>query len=179
MHVDVIPDRKVLCESVVEVRIGMLDASKGLVRKHNPESKRVVGGVSLPDLDLVFRVQKLDQRGEIKPRRPAADDRDPECPLRGPQPPSRRRNRCSFPVGVRGNASTNSIARGYLYGAIWPLTKSCNVFAGSRPSSAPAWTTTTALTIIPRSSSGTPITAASATAGCRRRASSTSGPAML
>jgi hypothetical protein len=28
--------------------------------------------------------------------------------------PSLRRNRCSFPVAVRGSASTNSIRRGYL-----------------------------------------------------------------
>src|SRR6185503_19768617 len=36
--------------------------------------------------------------------------------------------RCTFPVSVRGNASTNSMARGYLYGAIARLTWSCRVF---------------------------------------------------
>jgi hypothetical protein len=34
--------------------------------------------------------------------------------------------RCSLPVSVRGSASTNSIARGYLYGAIALFTCSCS-----------------------------------------------------
>ena len=40
----------------------------------------------------------------------------------------RRRNLCSFPVSVRGSASRNSTARGYLYGATVAFTKSCSAF---------------------------------------------------
>ena len=71
----------------------MLDASERLVGKDDPEPKRVVRGVPLPYLDLVLRVQQLDQRREVEPRRPAADDRDAECLLRGAQLLSRSRKR--------------------------------------------------------------------------------------
>src|SRR5207248_4382939 len=40
-------------------------------------------------------------------------------------------NLCSFPVSVRGRASTNSTRRGYLYGAIAPFTWSCKLFASA------------------------------------------------
>ena len=115
----------------------MLDAAERLVGKDDAEPKSVVCSISLPDLDLVVWVQKLDQRRQVEARRPAADDRELEYRLRDPQLLSRSRNRCSLPVAVRGSSSANSIARGYLYGAIWLLTKSCNVLAGSGPSSAP------------------------------------------
>src|SRR6266702_8099287 len=157
----------------------MLYAAERLVGKDDAEPKSVVCSISLPDLDLVVWVQKLDQRRQVEARRPAADDRELEYRLRDPQLLSRSRNRCSLPVAVRGSASANSIARGYFYGAISLLTKSCRVLAGSGPNSAPGRRTTTALTIMPRFSSGTPTTAASATASCRSSASSTSGPAML
>jgi hypothetical protein len=45
--------------------------------------------------------------------------------------------------------------------------------------SLPDFRTTKAFTIVPRSSSGAPITPHSATAGCASSAPSTSGPAML
>ena len=114
MHVDVVPCRKVFGESLIESSIGVLDASESLVRKDDAEPERVVCRISLPDLDLVPRVEQLDQGRQVQPGGPAADDRDAERLLRGPQLPSRSRNRCSLPVAVRGNPSANSIARGYL-----------------------------------------------------------------
>src|SRR5690348_8424953 len=87
--------------------------------------------------------------------------------------------RCSLPVSVRGSESTNSTARGYLYGAITFFTWSCSVFFISSPPSLPGLRTTKALTIVPRSSSGQPITPHSATGPCCSSADSTSGPAML
>ena len=47
------------------------------------------------------------------------------------------------------------------------------------PGDCPGFSTTNALTIMPRSSSGAPTTPQSATAGCCNSAVSTSGPAML
>jgi hypothetical protein len=78
VHVDVVPRRKVFGEPLIESRVGVLDATESFVGKDDTEPKRVVSGVSLPDLDLVVRVQQLDQRRQVEPRRPAADDRDAE-----------------------------------------------------------------------------------------------------
>src|SRR5579864_3171599 len=179
MNVDVVPDREIPGEPLEESGVGVLDTSERLVRKHDPESERLVRVVAFPYLDLVAGVKELDQGRQVQARRATTDDRDLQRRLRGAQLSSRSRKRCSLPVAVRGSSSANSIALGYLYGAISPLTKSCSALTGSGPSSAPGCSTTTALTIMPRSSSGAPITAASATAGCRSSASSTSGPAML
>ena len=114
VHVDVIPDRKVLREPLKEISVGLLDAAKRLIREDDAEPERIVGGVPLPDLDPVVRVEELDQGGQIQTRRPASDDRDVELRVRGRQLPSRSRKRCSLPVAVRGSASANSITRGYL-----------------------------------------------------------------
>ena len=46
---------------------------------------------------------------------------------------TRSLKRCSLPVSVRGSAVQNSIARGYLYGAMWALTKSCSSRANASP----------------------------------------------
>jgi len=78
VHVDVVPGRKVFGEPLIESGVGLLDASESLVGKDDTEPKCVVSGVSLPDLDLMLRVQQLDQRRQVEPRRPAADDRDAE-----------------------------------------------------------------------------------------------------
>ena len=53
-------------------------------------------------------------------------DQLPRRDLHEPTASSRSRNRCSLPVAVRGSASMNSTARGYLYGAICALAKSCS-----------------------------------------------------
>jgi hypothetical protein len=84
VHVDVVPDRKVLRQPLVESSVCLLDATERLVGKDDPETKGVVGSISLPDLDLFVSIQQLDQRRQIEPRRPTADDRDSECRLRGP-----------------------------------------------------------------------------------------------
>ena len=78
MHVDVVPGREILGEPFIEIGVGMLDASERFVGKDDPKPKGVIGGVSLPDLDLVLRVQQLDQGRQVQPRRPAADDCDAE-----------------------------------------------------------------------------------------------------
>src|SRR5437660_10697179 len=114
VDVDVIPYREVFREPFIESRIGVFDASERLVGKNHPETEGVVRGISLPDLDLVLWVQELDQRRQVEPGRPAADDRDAQRGFRGVQLPSRSRNRCSLPVAVRGSSLANSIARGYL-----------------------------------------------------------------
>jgi hypothetical protein len=114
MNIDVVPDRKVLREALVEGGVGILDAAERLVGKYDPEPKSVVSSIAFPDLDLVAWIQQLDQRRQVEPRRPPADDREFECRPRDLQLLSRSRKRCSFPVAVRGNASANSIARGYL-----------------------------------------------------------------
>jgi hypothetical protein len=76
VDVDVVPGRKVSREPLIESGVGMLDATESLVGKDDTEPKRVVSGVSFPDLDLVLGVQQLDQRRQVEPRRSAADDRD-------------------------------------------------------------------------------------------------------
>src|SRR5256885_14958259 len=88
-------------------------------------------------------------------------------------------NRCSLPVSVRGSVSTNSMARGYLYGAIAFFTWSWSVPTIASPAVWPSFSTTNALTIGPRCPSGQPMTPHSATASCASSAVSTSGPAML
>src|SRR6185437_12814889 len=74
--------------------------------------------------------------------------------------------RCSVPVSVRGSVSTNSIARGYLYVAMTFFTCSWSVLTMAASRVWPSFTTTNALTMVPRSSSGQPITPHSATSGC-------------
>jgi hypothetical protein len=78
VNVDVVPGREILGEPFIECGVGVLDASQRLVGKDDPEPKGVVCGVSLPDLDLVVRVEQLDQRRQVESSRPAADDRDAE-----------------------------------------------------------------------------------------------------
>jgi hypothetical protein len=114
VHVDVIPDREVPGEQLVESGVGLLNAAKSLVGEDDAETEGVVGRVPLPDLDPMVRVQELDKGRQVKTRRTAPDDGDVERRVRGRQLPSRSRNRCSLPVAVRGSASANSITRGYL-----------------------------------------------------------------
>ncbi len=94
--------------------------------------------------------------------------------------PGRRRRRgesagrrffCPMPMAVPGRASTKRTTRGRLCGASVAATWSDSA---SAPTAAPGRRTTYAAMRSPRSSSGTPITAASATAGCSRSAPSTS-----
>ena len=70
-----------------------------------------------------YQLQQLaaPDRGQVGQRQlpPPANDHSGAAGGLGAQPSrSRRRNRCSLPVLVRGRTGRNSTARGYLYGAI-------------------------------------------------------------
>ena len=78
MDIDVIPDREVPGELLVESGIGLLDAAESLVREDDAKPERIVGSVSLPDRDLMVRVQELEKSREIQPGRTASDDPDVE-----------------------------------------------------------------------------------------------------
>ena len=84
---------------------------------------------------------------------------------------SRSLKRWILPVAVLGNSGRNSIWRGYLYGARRSFTKACN---SALLACAPSLSTTKALVRVSPASSGTPITAASSTAGCCTSVASTS-----
>ena len=89
----------------------------------------------------------------------------------------RSSDRMIFPLALFGSSSTNATSRGYLYGAVTVFTCSCSSPIRSAVGSKPCLSTTNALTISPRSASGAPTTALSATAGCSSSALSTSnGP---
>src|SRR5947208_1629736 len=75
---------------------------------------------------------------------------------------SRSCRRSTFPVPDFGISSRISISRGYLYA---DMRFFANVMSSRSSTCSPAVRTTNALTVSPRYSSGTPITAASATAG--------------
>ena len=81
-----------------------------------------------------------------------------------------------LPLMVFGSVFTNSIWRGYLYGAVLVLTKFWISFTNSSPADLrhSFASTIVALTIIPLTSSGTPVTAHSTTAGCFMSTLSTS-----
>lgn len=82
-----------------------------------------------------------------------------------------------LPLIVNGSSATNSTMRGYSCAAKRSFTNSWISRASSGDATAPAPSTMTALTSCVRTGSGTPTTAAIATAGCLRRHSSIStGP---
>ena len=84
-----------------------------------------------------------------------------------PGPPSTARgslNFCSLPVAVRASSSRSSTVVGHLKCASRP--RQCSISSASSPSR-PGTSTTSALTVSPHFSSGTPMTAASATCGVR------------
>src|SRR5262249_23564872 len=90
---------------------------------------------------------------------------------------SRSSTRRILPLTVLGRPATNSMARGYLYGAVTRFTCSCSARVSSSPGAWPGRRTTNAFTISPRTGSGLATTADSSTAGCSRSALSTSkGP---
>ena len=84
---------------------------------------------------------------------------------------SRSLNFWSLPVAVRVSASRSSTDVGHLKCASRP--RQCSRSARSSMV-APGASTTSAFTVSPHFSSGTPMTAASATSGCEHSASSTS-----
>jgi len=85
--------------------------------------------------------------------------------------------RLIFPEIVLGNSFTYSMERGYLYGAVELITCCCNSLVSSSDEVYPETRITKAFGTSPLVGSGTPITAASITAGCSTNADSTSkGP---
>ena len=69
----------------------------------------------------VARCRPVATAGAWNPSRAGRRTATPRAQGRNPAAAAasiRSLNRCSFPVSVRGSASRNSIARGYLYGAI-------------------------------------------------------------
>ena len=87
--VDVGPAGEAALHPLVHDAVGALDAAEGLVGEDDAEAEGVVGGVALPDGDLVGRVERLHQRGEVEPARAAADDRDPHAVSLDPCGPRR------------------------------------------------------------------------------------------
>ncbi|CAB4907363.1 unannotated protein [freshwater metagenome] len=76
LDVDVGPPGEAGLHPLVHDLVGALDAAQRLVGEHDAEAERVVGGVALPDGDLVAAVQLAQQRGQVQATGPAADDRD-------------------------------------------------------------------------------------------------------
>src|SRR3989441_6170733 len=79
-----------------------------------------------------------------------------------------------LPVAVLGSSPTNSIHRGYLYGAILSLTNAFSSSPSAAEAAAASLRTTNAWGLMRRSLSSLPTTAASSTAGCLIRGASTS-----
>jgi hypothetical protein len=65
VDVDVVPDREIPREPLVERGVRLLDSTQSFVREHNTKPKRVVGSISLPDLDPVVGVEELYERRQI------------------------------------------------------------------------------------------------------------------
>ena len=79
VHVDVVPARELALHLVVDDRVGVSDATEGLVGEDDAEAERVVGGVALPHGDLVIGPELLGESGEVEPSRATTDDCDPHC----------------------------------------------------------------------------------------------------
>ena len=80
-------------------------------------------------------------------------------------------------MAVFGRSSTNSIRRGYLYGAVTRFTWSWSSATSRSDPCTPGFRTMKALTTSPRSGSGEATAAHSSTPGCSCNALSTSnGP---
>ena len=85
--------------------------------------------------------------------------------------------RWTFPDSVRGSAERNTTRRGYRWAASRVFTRVCSCSTSKSDGAAVAVSTTNAVMASPRSGSGVPTTADSATAGCAASACSTSnGP---
>ena len=89
VHIDVVPAGELAAHELEDLEVGMLDAAQRLVGEDHAEAERVVGGVALPDSDVMPGVELLGQRGEVQPARAAAQDRDPH----GAPPPGLPRGR--------------------------------------------------------------------------------------
>ncbi|MDQ0940092.1 hypothetical protein QFZ67_001797 [Streptomyces sp. V1I1] len=72
--VDVVPPYELVLERAVDDGVGVLDPAESLVGEDDAEAEGVVGGVALPDGDVAFGAEPLEQRGGIQPTGPTADD---------------------------------------------------------------------------------------------------------
>jgi len=77
VHVNVVPAGELVAHGLEDLEVGVLDAAQGLVGEDHAEAERVVGGVALPDGDVMPGVELFGQRREVQPARAAAQDRDP------------------------------------------------------------------------------------------------------
>src|SRR5439155_27026173 len=91
-----------------------------------------------------------------------------------PRDQARSLNRWILPVAVFGSSSTNSIQRGYLYGAIRVFTNSLSSSASASFGFWPCFNRTNARGLVSSSLSLAPTTPHSSTAGCSISAASTS-----
>ena len=109
VDVDVVPSSELRLHGSVDRAVGVLDAAERLVREDDPEAERVVGGVPLPDGDLVGRVELLGERREVQAPGPTADDGDPHALPPFPGTPLSgcpvRRARCSAVHGFEPSPS--------------------------------------------------------------------------
>src|SRR5882672_964003 len=92
----------------------------------------------------------------------------------GSAPISRSLNLWIFPVAVFGSSSTNTIQRGYLYGARRSFTNALSSASSAGLARWPRASTTNASGFTSSSLSSAPTTPASTTAGCSASALSTS-----
>jgi len=76
VHVDVVPAGEVPLHGREHGGVGVLDAAKRLVGEHHAEAERVAGRVPLPEVHLMAGIELFDQRGEVEPARPPAEDGD-------------------------------------------------------------------------------------------------------
>src|SRR6266436_5776058 len=161
---------------------GRADPSPG--RQSDPRLRsRLARGVGLDGAVLPQEPPGADHRQQVVAgERPPGLEVTREAALLGPAPQLTRRSRpaqkgsrslyfCSLPVAVRSSASRNSIAVGHLK---WAMRPRVNSIRSRSVACCPGRRTTRALMVSPHFSSGTPMTATSATAGCWKRQSSTS-----
>jgi hypothetical protein len=76
---DVVPVGEFLRDAPVARRVVALEIVEGGVGEHDAEAERVVRSVALEGRHLGRRPLLLDQDREVKPRRSAADHRDPHA----------------------------------------------------------------------------------------------------
>ena len=88
-HRHIVPIGKVITDRCGRDWIVGREIAQRLVRQHDAPAEGVVGAVALDHHDLVRGIAQLGRYGEIEPRRPSTDARDPH----GPSPNCQREAR--------------------------------------------------------------------------------------
>lgn len=134
VDVDVGPAGEPPCHGLGELGVGVLDAAECLVGEDHAEAEGVVGGVALPDGDVVGRVELFHESSEVEAAGATANDRDLQGGCSSHCSPSgtagaaacwascacsastifRSAKRWSLPLVLRGRESRNRTSRGYL-----------------------------------------------------------------